>query len=232
MTAENPHTATDHETIVGHFGIGFLGVSNLPLPVAVPVGTEENPGLLPNDHIRVRSVAAPALGARIWISRRVGVDTGIGFFYSGGSTTSDLGGTTVDVDKQSVIAFLVHAGVPVLMTDLRHMSLLVIPEATFGMARSNVAPLFDENAPPEAELRGARLDVGVRAGAEVHFGFMGLPNLSLEAGIGLVFTTEWASATVGNQSVSDVATRISTASFSDPWDILSGFGNLSARYYF
>ena len=61
---------------------------------------------------------------------------------------------------------------------------------------------------------------------------MGLPRLSLEAGIGVLFTTEWASAAVDTQSTSDVSMRITTTSFSDPWDILGGISNVSARYYF
>lgn len=223
---------TDHEGVVRHVGIGFLGVSELPIAVALPVGTMDEPGLSPNDRLLIRAVTAPTLGARFWLSKRFGLDAGIGLSFSSGSTSSDLGGTTVDIDKQSVFAFLVHAGAPIVVTELPHMALLVVPGATFGMARSDVEPLFTDNAPPAAELRGARLDVGVRAGAEIHFGFMGLPNLALEAGIGLLFTTEWASATVGDQSIRDVSTRISTTSFSDPWDIFSGVGSVSARYYF
>jgi hypothetical protein len=227
-----PRAPTDHEGVIRHLGVGFLGISELPLPVAEPVGTKDEPGLSPSDRIILRTVSAPALGARFWISRRFGVDAGLGFAYSAGSTSSDLGGTTSDVEKQSTFAFLVHAGAPIVIADLKHMSLLVVPEATFGMARSDVEPIYEENAPPPAELRGGRLDVALRAGAEIHFGFMGLPNLALEAGIGLVFITEWASATVGEQSVSDVATKITTTSFSDPWDIFRGIGNVSARYYF
>lgn len=229
---ENKRIPTDHERVVRHVGIGFLGISDLPIAVAEPIGTDDNPGLLPNDRLIVRTVSAPTLGARFWISKRFGVDAGLGFSYSGGSTSSELGGSTSDVDKQSVLGFLVHAGAPIMITELSHMALLVIPGVTFGMANSDVEPLFEENAPPAAELRGFRLDVGVRAGAEIHFGFMGLPNLALEAGIGLLFTAEWASATVGNQSVSDVAMRLSTTSFSDPWDIFRGVGSVSARYYF
>jgi hypothetical protein len=217
---------------VRHVGVGFLGISDLPIAVAQPEGTKDSPAVFPNGQVVVATVSAPTLGARFWISKRFGIDAGLGFSYSAGSTSADLGGTTSDVDKQSVFGFLVHAGAPVVITDLQHMTLLVIPAVTFGMASSDVEPIFKENAPPAAELRGARLDVGLRAGAEIHFGFMGLPNLALEAGIGVLFTTEWASATVGDQSISDVSMRLSTTSFSDPWDIFRGVGSVSARYYF
>jgi hypothetical protein len=217
---------------VRHIGIGFLGISDLPIAVAEPVGTAESPGVVPNGHVVVRTVSAPTLGARVWISNRFGIDAGLGLSYSGGSTASDFGDTTAAVAKQSVFGFLVHAGAPIMITELEHMALLVAPGVTFGMTSSDVEPLFWENAPPPAELRGFRLDVGLRAGAEIQFGFMGLPNLALEAGIGVLFTTEWASATVGDQSVSDVSTRLSTTSFSDPWDIFRGVGSVSARYYF
>jgi hypothetical protein len=222
----------DHDTVVRRVGLGFIGISELPISTAVPVGTRDDPGLSPNDRIIIRRVTAPTLGARIWLSKRVGIDAGIGLSYVGGSTTSELGETSAEIEKQSVFAFLLHAGLPVMIGQISHMAFLVVPEATFGHARSSVAPLFKDNAPPEAELTGSRLDLGVRAGAEVHFGFMGLPRLSLEAGIGLLFTTEWASASVDDQSISDVSTRLTTTSFSDPWDIFGGVGNVSARYYF
>jgi hypothetical protein len=222
----------DHDTVVRRVGLGFLGISELPIAVAVPVGTNDDPGLSPNDRIFIRKVTAPTLGARIWLSKRVGIDAGIGLSYVGGSTLSELGEATAEVEKQSVFAFLLHAGMPVMVAEISHMAFMIVPEATFGHARSSVAPLFKDNAPPAAELTGSRLDLGVRAGAEVHFGFMGLPRLSLEAGIGLLFTTEWASATVDDQSISDISTRLTTTSFSDPWDIFAGIGNVSARYYF
>ncbi|NUQ79136.1 MAG: hypothetical protein HUU21_36950, partial [Polyangiaceae bacterium] len=223
---------TDHERVVRRVGLGFLGISDLPIAVAEPTGTEDSAGLSPNDRVIVDVVSAPTLGARFWLTRRFGIDAGLGFSYRGGSTSSELGSSTADVTKQSVLGFLVHAGAPIMITELSHMALLVIPGVTFGMASSDVEPLFEENAPPPAELRGYRLDVGVRAGAEIHFGFMGLPNLALEAGIGLIFTSEWASATVGDQSVVDHSMRLTTTSFSDPWDIFRGVGSVSARYYF
>lgn len=213
-------------------GAGFIGVSELPIATAVSVGTSSGAGLSPNDRVVISTVTAPTLGARVWLSRAIGFDAGLGFAYSGGKVSAELGDITSEVEKQSILAFLVHAGVPLMIADITNMCFLVVPEVTFGVARSNVAPLFEENAPPEAELFGARLDLGVRAGTEIHFGFMGLPRLSLEAGIGLIFKTEWASATVANQSITDTSMKLTTTSFSDPWDIFGGVANVSARYYF
>lgn len=225
-------TRTDHAKLVGRFGIGFIGIGDLPIATARPIGTASHPGLSPNDHVDVATVSAPAIGARIWLRQRIGIDTGIGFSYSGGSTSSDFGGNGQAIPKQSVLGLLLHLGVPLVAADIEHMALLVVPEASFGMARSNVKPAYEANAPPSAELRGYRLDLGVRIGGEIHFGFMGLPNLALEAGVALAFTNEWVSATAGSQSVSDSSARLTTLSLANPWDIFKGVGNVAARYYF
>lgn len=222
---------TDHQAVAGHAGFGFLGMSDLPLPVAAPSGTKDRPALSPNDRLSLRVVSAPVLGVRYWWNQCVGLDAGLGLYYSAGSTTAELGDETSDLDKQTIFAMLLHAGVPLRLADTRHMVVLLIPEVTFGTARSDVSAVFDDNAPPDAELRGYRLDVGARAGAEIHFGFMGLPSLALEAGIGFYVSSQWASATVANQSLSDISTSISTTSLNAPWDFFR-VGSVAARYYF
>ncbi len=223
---------TDHQKVAGHFGLGFLGVSDLPLPVAAPGGTSQRPSLTPNDKVVLTHVSAPVLGLRYWWSQCVGFEAGLGFFYSAGSVSAELGDASSEVEKQTIFAALIHAGVPLRLADTQHMVLLLTPELTFGTARSDVSPLFEDNAPPAAELRGYRLDLGARAGGEIHFGFMNLPNLALEASVGVFLSSEWASATVANQSLTDVSTALSTSSLNAPWDIFSGLGNVAARYYF
>lgn len=232
--ADAPRAAalTDHQKVIRHLGIGFIGVGDLPLPVAKPTGTKGNAGIDPSDRMVLRDVSAPAIGARIWMSRRVAIDAGLGFSYSAGSSSSELGKVERTVDKQSVLAFLVHGGVPLALADFEHMALLVVPEIDFGSAHSTVEPVVEKDAPPAASLAGYRLDLGVRAGAEIQFGFIGLPSLALEASVGLAFTTEWASVSVAGQTMSDTATSLTTTSFDNPWDIFRGVGTVAARYYF
>jgi hypothetical protein len=79
------------------------------------------------------------------------------------------------------------------------------------------------------------LDIGARAGAELHFGFIDVPQLSLQGGVGLAFAIDNTSAS--NFSGSDPAeefedktTSFGTTLAGNPWDIFTG--NISALYYF
>jgi hypothetical protein len=95
-----------------------------------------------------------------------------------------------------------------------------------------VQSLVTENGPPDAKLSGLRIDAGARAGAEVHFGFMGMPELSLEGSVGVIYSRQTATAEVGKQRVTDTNTMLTTSSFNNPWDIFKGIGTVAARYYF
>ena len=81
---------------------------------------------------------------------------------------------------------------------------------------------------------GFQLDIGARAGAEIHFGFIDIPQLSLQASVGLLFTLQNAKTTVeapgGDTETTQSATLLRTASFDNPWNIFTS--NVAALYYF
>lgn len=230
--SEATATPTDHELVVGAIGLGYIGSYRVPLPMAIPVGRGDQAGMSPNDSMNIRQLLVPALGVRKWFSKRRGFEAGLGLSLSAGGTSAKFGSTTATVDKESIFAMSVHAGVPIMVLDTRHMAFLLVPEATLSFATSNISAEYTENAPPDAKMRGGAIDAGVRAGAEVHFGFMGLPRLTLQAGVALYVTAQWASATVSNQSLTDTSVSIGFGSVGNPWDIFTGVANLSARYYF
>lgn len=223
---------TDHDVVIGAWGLGYHGLVQVALPMAIPVGRGDQAGMQPNDKLSLRQVLVPTLGLRKWFSKRRGFDAGLGLALSTGANSATYGNTKSTVDKETVFALSARAGLPIVAVDTRHMAFMVIPEATVAFATSNVAAEFAENAPPDAKLRGFSANIGLRAGAEVHFGFMGLPRLSLQAGVGLYMTAQWASATVSNQSLSTYDISIGLGSVGNPWDIFTGIANLSARYYF
>jgi len=229
---ESSSLPTDHEVVVGAIGLGYIGSYRVPLPLAIPVGRGDQAGMFPNDKMNIRQLLVPTLGLRKWFTKRRGFEAGLGLSLSAGGTSATLGKASTTVDRESVFAMSVHAGVPLMLVDTRHMAFMLIPEATLSFATSNVSAEFEENAPPDARMRGIGIDAGLRAGAEVHFGFMGLPRLTLQAGVGIYLTAQWASATVSNQSLSDRSLSLGFGSAGNPWDIFSGVANMSARYYF
>lgn len=207
--------ATDHARVVGSVGIGWFGVSEIPL------------GQLD------QSVVAPALGVRWWLTERVGLDLGLGLSIVSqvGSATVD-GTVTIDDDGPFTLGVLGHVGVPIALYQGRHYTLLVVPELNVGVASlsSTNDRADDSQLPLETEQTGLRVDAGGRAGAEIHFGFIGLPELALEASVGLFFSHEATSLSSGGSSREATRTQLVTTSFNDPWDFFRSA--VAARYYF
>ena len=225
----------------GKLGIGFYGISDIPIATASYGGTGaaptiDNPG--PD-----KPVSAPAIGARYWFPmqsgpiKAVGVDVAIGIGASGGgdtTTVTQVGGvtTTVKQSNPSKNGFLFHVGVPFAFANFQNAVFEVIPEFNYGFSSATVkdsaaAPIGGR---PDLKLSGSRLDIGLRAGFEVFFGFIGVPQLALEGTVGFAYTSETAKAELGGQSWKVSTSGFSTAHYNDPWDIFRG--TVAARYYF
>ena len=208
----------DHERFVGRFGVGYFGVSQLPIATGNGGGGGPTAG----------TVNAPVIGVRWWLQPNLGLDLGIGIGFATGSTEVASGGATTTTDKPSLFGMAVHGGVPLAFAHGRHYSFLVIPEATVGFATGTIKETGAN--PVDQNLSGFKLDLGGRIGAEIHFGFIGIPELSLEGSVGVYVRREaikWKRDTV---SASDGTTTFGTNVQSDPWALF--VNNISAFYYF
>jgi hypothetical protein len=197
---------TDHSRFVGDFAIGFLGLASIGIANAAG---------------GIDQVNAPVIGGRYWLDEGMGIDAGIGFVFA--SSSAETGDTSVDQPQPA--AFILHGGVPFALADSQYFVFELIPELNVGFAGNTVND-------GDLKLRGFRLDLGARAGAEVHFGFIDIPQLSLQAGIGVNLAYTSVSAT---DEVTDTETSVSSTSFgttvgNDPWDIFTS--SISALYYF
>ncbi|MCC6644505.1 MAG: hypothetical protein IT374_02910 [Polyangiaceae bacterium] len=211
-----------HSQVVGTFAITWFGVGDVP--IAAAQGARQ-------------AVATPAVGARYWLNEKLGIDAGLGFSQKSGSTETVSGGTTVTTDQPSSTAFWLHVGVPLALAHAGNFTFLVTPELNYGSASGKIkgTPAMGmQPAGPDTDLSGSRILAGARAGAEIHFGFMGLRRLSLEGSVGLFYDSQsWkASSTQNGTEVSAKGseTIISTSSINQPWDFFRG--NVAARYYF
>jgi hypothetical protein len=204
---------TDHSQFVGNFAIGFLGFRSLafPDPVDGDVGT----------------IDVPVIGGRYWLDQGMGIDAGIGLVLASGSTTSDMGGVSTDTDDPQPAAFILHGGLPLALADSQYFVFELVPELNVGLAGNTI-----EGAGGDVILRGFHLDVGARAGAEIHFGFIDIPQLSLQAGVGLIFSYDRVSAEneAADTTISNSQTRLATTVGNNPWDIFSA--SVAALYYF
>ncbi len=200
---------TNHSQFVGDFAIGFLGVQSINIADVAGTG--------------VTTVNAPVIGGRYWLSAGMGIDAGIGFNFGSGSSTVNGDET----DQPQPAAFLLHGGVPFALADSKYFVFELIPELNIGFAGNTVQVAGDD-----VSLSGFHLDIGARAGAEVHFGFIDLPQLSLQAGIGVSLAYDHTSSDNSgtDTEVSTSNTFFGTTVGNDPWDIFTS--SISALYYF
>lgn len=219
--ANPPAGNSEHDDMVGHLAVGFMGRSTIPY------------GLYNGD--ATLRAPVPVIGVRYWFDTMVGLDVGAGLWI--GSTSTEVSvpnAASVSTDGPKPTAFVLHAGVPLALASSRHFAFEVIPEANFGYAKvSQDAALTADNITKQA---GTHLDVGARVGGEVHFGFIGIPQLSLIGSVGLRFNYDsltyetTAPGAPGATRTSTSAWDLSTTVNESPWNIF--VSNVGALYYF
>ena len=252
---------TDHGKFVGSFAVGYLG--QRWVPIATSPSFQD--GHIISMSAKPGTVDAPVIGMRYWLSDGMGLDLGIGFRTQGGSTTwtrreripgnpaAEPAKYEFTADDISQTAVLIHGGLPLALDTHKHFVFELIPEINLGFSTGTLKDQQDQ--PPsmstapvtmrDIKLSGLRLDVGGRIGSEIHFGFIGLPNLALQATVGMYFSLQkikadgggHAARTPGDPSTQapkatyeHTSTSFSTTSFDSPWAIFQN--TISALYYF
>jgi hypothetical protein len=191
---------SDHDAVVGRLAVGYLGRTG----VAIQGG-----GVVP----------VPVIGVRYWLSDLLGIDAGLGFGF--GSSSTDVGGASVD--GPSTHGVILHGGVPLSLASAGHFSFQVVPEMNIGFAGQSVT-----NGGVDTSVSGFHLDIGARAGAEIHFGFINVPQLALQGGVGLRMNVDSTGSDPGDAGGSSFS--IGTNVGDNPWNIFTS--NVAALYYF
>jgi hypothetical protein len=203
MPAPSEQPRDEHEQFVHHLAIGYLGVATLPIAASGA----------PNSPPQAGTVNAPVIGVRYWFSRRVGLDAGLGLgLLTGSEQPTSFGGA-------------IHAGLPLALAHATHYTFEIIPEATTGFTTGNIAIPTQNNA----NVGGFLVKVGVRAGAEIHFGFIGIPQLALQATIGLYYSYQSISWNQNGNATSGNAHVLTTSVDAAPWAIFTN--SITALYY-
>ena len=169
-----PEPETDHDAVVGSIGVTFFNTTNVNISPVVPSA----PGAPDLEQSRV-GLRTTFIGIRYWLSEGIGLDVGLGLGFGDLATNAD-GMLAGGLDSQLAIG--VHAGLPVSLKAMKHFNVLLVPEFSFAYGKATLQAA-DPNL--DADLSGIQLDIGARFGGEIQFGFWGLPNLSLQATIGL-----------------------------------------------
>jgi hypothetical protein len=192
-TGDADPLASDHDAVIGRVGVSARRLDMGPVPLAL------RPGLG-----CVAEAGAPctvtigALGARYWMSRNLALNGALALAAGGGSSGSASLDTYLGVGPV--------VGISVLLANWRHLAVLASPEVGFLWFRpaggdTSSTVMFDFQAALEAE---------------VHFGFIGVPALSigLLAGAGVQYEAApgahvWTVGVIGGGSVWNALTSLS-----------------------
>jgi hypothetical protein len=194
-TADEHPAASDHDAVVGHVGIQARRLDPGPLPLAL------RPGLgCAADMSTPCTVTLGALGARYWMTRNFAWNAYLAFGAGGGSVGSS---GAQGLDTYLGVGPIV--GLTLLLANWRHLAIGASPELGVVWFR------------PGGTGSGSTKIVEVRAAleAELHFGFVGVPALSigLEAGAQLQYEGNssahlWSVGMTGAGSVWDSLTDL------------------------
>lgn len=222
MAPAGSSAGTDHGKVVEHLGFTWLGVNGLS------IASDEQGGS--------QVLQAPTVGVRYWMNEGMGLDVGLGLAYRSGSTEGKSGSTTVTTDKPSAFGAIAHIGVPIVLgTPGKHYTFTVIPEANLGYGSSTQKAPSGSNT-GDLELSGLLINAGARVGAEIQFGFIGIPELSLQGSVGLALTRTSTSGkrkgVNGGPDVEGTNTDLGlgTTVQSSPWGLFTN--SVAAIYYF
>lgn len=212
---------TDHSQFVGRLGVGWFGVQNVPSCHQTGCA-----GGSAADNLRV-----PTIGARYWLDGSMGVQAALGFNMSSGSVDNTvpngMGSTTTTVEDPSMVGLALHGGFILVLADTQHVTFEAIPQLNIGFATGS-AP--NGAMQPDTEFGGFLLEMGGTVGAEVHFGFIGLPSLALQGNVGVMLSHRSASVDQGGNASTEVSQFTFMTDFNNaPWDIFTG--GVTAIYY-
>ena len=201
--------ASDHAAVVSHLGVGFFGVMDIPLPTS-PAMLSEN------------SLEAPTIGVRYWLDDFLGIEAALGLNI----TSQDTGPTS----EFSAFGFALHGGVPLALAHSGHFVFEIVPLLNFVIASGSFEDTPMGGMTTSQDISGMLIEVGARVGAEIHFGFIDLPSLSLQGTVGLTMRHESRSTTPpGGMEASAGRTVLATSVDGEPWDIFEG--TITAIYY-
>jgi hypothetical protein len=212
----------DHAAVAGHFGVGFFGVMSIPV-----MGCSNDPACM---LVTDQEVSAPTVGLRYWLDEGMAIEGALGLGIASNSLETTVGGTATTIPVESTTAFALHGGVPIALAHSGHFVFEIVPQLNFGIAMGS---LEDTMTPGNTwDLSGMLIEIGGRVGAEVHFGFIDIPQLALQGTLGLGLRLESRSAEqTASMTTNDAGTTsIGTSVGDEPWDIFTG--GITAIYYF
>ncbi len=221
---------TDHSVVVGHLALRYFGSAQMPA-LSFAGGMVGNTG----------SEALHTVGVRYWLNNSIGLEAGLGIGFSSGSSTStqQTGGMTTQQssDNPNFFGLGLQVGLPIMLAEAKHLAIHVDPYVFFRFGTSGITTgagaMTTDNT-----LSAVQFGLGANAVAELQFGFLGLPQLGLQAqfGFGLAYTSaSRTSVTISNNDTNTASSSgFGIGTTVGPNYALADIitGSLSAVWYF
>lgn len=174
------------------------------------------------------------IGLRHWTKRPLGPfrnwgwDAGVGLVFRRSSVTSPQAGVLESDDGPALSGYGLHLGLPLAVTHHRHATFELVPELDVIYAKEKI-PALDAGG-DSTEYQGWSARLGAKAGFEIYFGFVGLPQLAIEASLGASLSYDSVKTTVGPIERSTRTWGIQTLRGNEPWSVFTG--SVAAMYHF
>lgn len=219
-TTRIPGTS-DHDFVVNKLGVGYMGM--LAVPVFNLTSGEFGAPIL-----------APTIGARYWFDSDLALEAGLGINITGQNNKTNADAD--DTSSETVTGIAFRVGLPISLYASEHYSFQIIPDFRFAYGK-NTGTIYNAPDVPDTVISTSTTTwgVGATAGAEIYFGFMNIPELSVQAGVGFDFSHSSASVDL---EPDEPPVEVPSATFHQfrttldgaPWDIFRG--SVRALYYF
>lgn len=174
---------TDHSVVVGHLGLRYFGSADMPA-LSFTGGMASQGG----------SQAVHTVGARYWLNNSLGIEAGLGIGFTSGSNTRTVqsGGNTMQQssDNPNFFGLGLQVGLPIMIAEAKHLAIHLDPYLYFRYGTSGITT-GSGTSTTDNTLSAVQFGLGANAVAELQFGFIGLPQLGLQAqfGFGLAYNS-------------------------------------------
>ncbi len=190
--------ATDHSQVVGHMGLRYFGTTTMAVLGGAGGGLPGYAGTQNNLTIGSPSGAMGVtggnatlhtVGARYWLSNGLGIEGGLSIGFSSGSSSvtvpTTMGTNTTNTDVPNFFGIGLQVGLPIMLAESKHLSINLSPLLGFHFATSSITTGNTATTTVDNSGRSFQLTLGANAAAELQFGFIGIPQLALQAQFGL-----------------------------------------------
>ncbi|MBI5512934.1 MAG: hypothetical protein HY909_04155 [Deltaproteobacteria bacterium] len=218
---------TDHSRVVGRLGLTYFGATTVAVLAGggngLPTydsGSQGSGTVPPPTGMMMMggsgSATLQTVGIRYWVNNQLGIEGGLAFGLSSGTrsfTRPEGSGTRTDTDDDpGFFGVGFQFGVPLMLAEAKHVNIQLAPFLAFHFASASITRGSTAMDARDESSNALILTMGGNAQAEVHLGFLGMPQVSLTARFGLQLRFRSATQRVVPRATS-IPTEFSQSAF-------------------